>query len=55
MPKVISHPGKHNQTDAENVGYQNSEQPFGYFEIQNAAYRPTQEDALASKETSLKG
>ncbi|KGP62898.1 hypothetical protein EP47_07810 [Legionella norrlandica] len=47
MPKIISHPGKYNHDQAENVGYQDKEQPFGYFEIQNAPKRPSQEDAIA--------
>ncbi|MGQ3889287.1 PP2C family serine/threonine-protein phosphatase [Legionella sp. CNM-1927-20] len=47
MPKIISHPKKYDPSQAENVFYQDNEQPFGYFEIQNARYRRKQEDALA--------
>lgn len=47
MPKIISHPGKYSDDEAENVRYQDTDQPFGYFEMQNAPIRSAQEDALA--------
>ncbi|KTD12085.1 Protein phosphatase 2C [Legionella gratiana] len=47
MPRIISHPGKYKKSEAENVRYQDKHQPFGYFEMQNAPIRPSQEDALA--------
>ncbi|MFT4058351.1 MAG: PP2C family serine/threonine-protein phosphatase [Legionella sp.] len=45
MPKVISHPGKYSEEQAQNVEFQHSEQPFGYFETQGP--RSSQEDTLA--------
>ncbi|STX50189.1 Protein phosphatase 2C [Legionella busanensis] len=47
MPKITSHIKKYDRSQAENVFYQDNEQPFGYFEIQNSRYRGEQEDALA--------
>ncbi|WP_225316742.1 PP2C family serine/threonine-protein phosphatase [Legionella longbeachae] len=46
MPKTISFPGKYDQTEAENVMYQDKPISFGYFEMQNFPFRSTQEDAL---------
>ncbi|STX29466.1 Protein phosphatase 2C [Legionella beliardensis] len=45
--KVISHPKKHTDADPENIVHQDSNHSFGYFEVQNASCRRTQEDALA--------
>ncbi|WP_131782140.1 PP2C family serine/threonine-protein phosphatase [Legionella gresilensis] len=47
MPKITSHIKKYDRSQAENIFYQDNEQPFGYFEIQNSRYRDKQEDALA--------
>ncbi|KTD63670.1 Protein phosphatase 2C [Legionella santicrucis] len=46
MLKIISHPGKYEQAEAENVRYQDKHMPFGYFEMQNFPFRSAQEDAL---------
>ncbi|WP_419419923.1 PP2C family serine/threonine-protein phosphatase [Legionella sp. D16C41] len=48
MPKIISYPKTPELFQVqEDVIYQDSEQPFGYFETQNSRYRSQQEDALA--------
>lgn len=46
MTKIISHPGKYDQAEAENVMYQDKHMSFGYFEMQNFPFRSAQEDAL---------